>query len=402
MRAFATTVACVMALAACQPDGSLENPDCDANGAAITDTSVGPLFLDESVGSLRVRCAAVSDTTVILPMVGWVDTLSAKRLVLIGVPVLALHEGGRVVALRLTSPGLLTWDSIEVGTSVARFANKRGMRVSQPSHSRAVLLQDRGRCGTTFELSGWGEILLPAEDDPPITGRALAAWPDSIVVRAITVSRCRDASSHLAVDSAFDAVDDSLNAAAAASDSVPLPGLTPSVALAPVPPAPTIQPAPPAANTTGIATASELAALRKLLHVPVRGVARGQLLDTYSEARGTRVHEAIDIRAPRGTPVLSAADGTLMRLFDSETGGLMVYAADPTDRFILLYGHLDRYASGVRDGMPLQRGQVIGYVGTTGNAPIGTPHLHFGILRGRPSVNWSRGVAVNPYPLLVP
>ena len=99
--------------------------------------------------------------------------------------------------------------------------------------------------------------------------------------------------------------------------------------------------------------------------------------------------------------MLSAADGKLMRLFDSKTGGLMVYAADPSDRFILLYGHLDRYAANMRDGMPLKQGQVIGYVGTTGNAPAGTPHLHFGILRGKPSVSWSRGVAVNPYPLLV-
>jgi murein DD-endopeptidase MepM/ murein hydrolase activator NlpD len=79
----------------------------------------------------------------------------------------------------------------------------------------------------------------------------------------------------------------------------------------------------------------------------------------------------------------------------------MVYATDASERFILLYGHLDRYADGLRNGMPLARGQVIGYVGTTGNAPPGTPHLHFGILRGHPDVSWWTGVPVNPYPLLV-
>ena len=78
----------------------------------------------------------------------------------------------------------------------------------------------------------------------------------------------------------------------------------------------------------------------------------------------------------------------------------MVYASDPSDRFIFMYGHLDRYADGLKEGMPLKRGQVIGYVGTTGNAPPNTPHLHFAIVRGRPSVAWWRGTPVNPYPLL--
>jgi peptidoglycan LD-endopeptidase LytH len=147
----------------------------------------------------------------------------------------------------------------------------------------------------------------------------------------------------------------------------------------------------------------ELAALRAVLIVPVAGVERWELHDTFTQGRGDdeRAHEAIDILAPRGTPVLSATDGRLLRLFDSEAGGLMVYATDASERFILLYGHLDGYAAGLRDGMPLARGQVIGYVGTTGNAPPETPHLHFGILRGDPAVSWSGGVAVNPYPLLM-
>jgi peptidoglycan LD-endopeptidase LytH len=154
-------------------------------------------------------------------------------------------------------------------------------------------------------------------------------------------------------------------------------------------------------DTALVATPEQLAELSARLVVPVQGVARSELRDSYDEARGADLHEALDIPAPRGTPVLSASDGRVLRLFDSRPGGLMVYATDASERFILLYGHLDAYAAGLTDGMPLERGQVIGYVGTTGNAPEGTPHLHFGILRGNPSVSWSAGVPVNPYPLLV-
>jgi peptidoglycan LD-endopeptidase LytH len=155
----------------------------------------------------------------------------------------------------------------------------------------------------------------------------------------------------------------------------------------------------PQTKTDTLATELELALLSSALDVPVQGVARTELRDTYIEPRTGHVHNAIDILAPRGTPVLSAADGRLLKLFTSKAGGLMVYATDRTERFILLYAHMDRYAAGMQNGMPLARGQVIGYVGTTGNAPPGTPHLHFGILRG--NVSWSKGAAVNPYPLLV-
>lgn len=98
----------------------------------------------------------------------------------------------------------------------------------------------------------------------------------------------------------------------------------------------------------------------------------------------------------------SATTGRLLRVFDSKAGGLMVYATDTSERFILPNGHLDRYADGVVEGMRLDRGQVIGYVGTTGSAPPGTPHLHFGILRGDPELSWFRGTPVNPYRPLVP
>jgi murein DD-endopeptidase MepM/ murein hydrolase activator NlpD len=156
-----------------------------------------------------------------------------------------------------------------------------------------------------------------------------------------------------------------------------------------------------AADTSSFMTPLELANLGATLVIPVPGITRAQLRDTYAEPRGGRVHEALDILAARGTPVLSATDGRLLKLFNSKAGGLMVYATDKSERFILLYGHLDSYAPGLGDGMRLKRGQLIGYVGTTGNAPPGTPHLHFGILRGNPKKSWSKGTPVNPYPLLV-
>ena len=104
--------------------------------------------------------------------------------------------------------------------------------------------------------------------------------------------------------------------------------------------------------------------------------------------------------APRGTPVVSATDGRVLKLFNSVAGGTMVYAADASDRFILMYAHLDRYADGVVDKMPIKRGQLLGYVGSTGDASAAAPHLHFAIARGHPSAAWWKGTPVNPYPLL--
>ena len=151
-----------------------------------------------------------------------------------------------------------------------------------------------------------------------------------------------------------------------------------------------------------VATPDELLALRTGIVVPVSGVPVTSLRDMYDEARGTRVHEAIDIPAPRGTPVVAATAGRVLKLHESKAGGLMVYAADASDHFILLYGHLDSYAPGLAAGTVLAAGQQIGTVGTTGNAPPQTPHLHFAVLRGRPSQAWWRGTATNPYPLFRP
>jgi peptidoglycan LD-endopeptidase LytH len=140
------------------------------------------------------------------------------------------------------------------------------------------------------------------------------------------------------------------------------------------------------------------------LLLPVQGIEPSALHDTYSELRGggTRPHEALDIPAPRGTPVLSATGGRVLKLFDSKAGGRMVYAADSSERFILMYAHLDSYANGLAEGQPLRRGQVIGTVGTTGNAPPTVPHLHFAIARSNDVKVWWKGAPVNPYPALVP
>lgn len=151
------------------------------------------------------------------------------------------------------------------------------------------------------------------------------------------------------------------------------------------------------------ATEPDLIVLQRELAIPVAGVTASDLYDTFGELRGgTRQHEALDILAARGTPVLSAAKGRVLKLFDSKPGGLMVYAADSSERFILMYGHLDAYAPGLAEGQKLERGQQIGVVGTTGNAPLGTPHLHFAIARSANVNEWWKGAPVNPFPLLKP
>lgn len=137
------------------------------------------------------------------------------------------------------------------------------------------------------------------------------------------------------------------------------------------------------------------------LLIPVRGVVASELHDTYAQARsGGRVHDAIDILAPRGTPVIAAVDGTIRKLFTSNAGGLTIYEFDRAARRVYYYAHLDSYANGLAEGLVVARGTVIGYVGTTGNAPANTPHLHFAIEDLPPSKEWWKGTPLNPYPLL--
>ena len=134
------------------------------------------------------------------------------------------------------------------------------------------------------------------------------------------------------------------------------------------------------------------------LLIPVEGVDAKALDDTFSAARGQgRTHDAIDILAPRHTPVLAVEDGTIEKLFTSALGGLTIYEFDPTRTYAYYYAHLDGYAAGLRDHARVQRGQVIGYVGTTGNAPKDTPHLHFAVFVLTPAKEWWRGDAVDPF-----
>jgi peptidoglycan LD-endopeptidase LytH len=133
--------------------------------------------------------------------------------------------------------------------------------------------------------------------------------------------------------------------------------------------------------------------------VPVTGIAREAMRDMFNEKRGNRRHEAIDILAPKGTPVIATDDGVVKKLFTSKPGGLTVYQFDPDQRFCYYYAHLDRYAPGLHEGQLLRRGEILGYVGTTGNAG-NTPHLHFALIRLDKERRWWKGTYVNPYPYL--
>jgi murein DD-endopeptidase MepM/ murein hydrolase activator NlpD len=138
------------------------------------------------------------------------------------------------------------------------------------------------------------------------------------------------------------------------------------------------------------------------LSVPVAGVAPTQLTDTFTEARGSgRRHDAIDIMAPRGTPILAAAEGTVEKLyFSNGGGGITIYVRSPDRRWIYYYAHLDRYAPGLAEGQQVRPGTVIGFVGSTGDASPDGPHLHFAVNAMAPGERWWEGTPVNPYPLL--
>jgi len=140
------------------------------------------------------------------------------------------------------------------------------------------------------------------------------------------------------------------------------------------------------------------------LLLPVQGITAAQLQDTFEDARGggARVHEALDIMAPRGTPVLAATGGTIEKLFTSDAGGLTIYEFGPRREHAYYYAHLDRYAAGLKEGQAVERGQVIGYVGSTGNASDDAPHLHFAVFELGPEKDWWQGTPINPYPLLAP
>lgn len=134
------------------------------------------------------------------------------------------------------------------------------------------------------------------------------------------------------------------------------------------------------------------------LTLPVQGVLANQLVDTYTQSRAAGAqHEALDIMAPRGTPVLAVEDGKVAKLFLSKPGGITLYQFDPGNNYAYYYAHLDRYADGMTEGATLRKGQLIGYVGSTGNALADAPHLHFAIFKLGPERQWWKGMPLNPY-----
>jgi murein DD-endopeptidase MepM/ murein hydrolase activator NlpD len=158
----------------------------------------------------------------------------------------------------------------------------------------------------------------------------------------------------------------------------------------------------PQADATAAATDPAAGPLPTLsLVIPVDGVTAAQLSDTFTDARGeSRVHDAIDIMAPTGTPVRAVADGRIVKLFNSKAGGLTIYQFDATEGVSFYYAHLDRYADGVAEGQPVKQGDLIGYVGFTGNANPAGPHLHFAVTVLGADKKWWQGTAINPYPYL--
>jgi murein DD-endopeptidase MepM/ murein hydrolase activator NlpD len=173
----------------------------------------------------------------------------------------------------------------------------------------------------------------------------------------------------------------------------PVVGVT-SSALADVEP----PPASPVA-TMGAGPISVLETLRgRDLRLPLDGVDLETFKHSFAEQRGSgRTHEAADMLAPRNTPVRAVDDGTIAKLFLSRAGGITIYQFDPSQRFTYYYAHLERYADGLTEGQPVKRGELIGYVGTSGNAPPDTPHLHFAIFELTADRRWWQGTPIDPY-----
>ncbi len=179
-------------------------------------------------------------------------------------------------------------------------------------------------------------------------------------------------------------------------------------------------PAPAPAATSGAATAPPVASTERSadptativppspgelrdrdLTIPVEGIGPDQLNRSFEDRRSsTRTHEAIDILAPRNTPVKAVDDGTIARLFYSKQGGITVYQFDLSERFCYYYAHLERYADGLKEGAQVKKGQVIGYVGISGNAPKNAPHLHFAVFRLTAAKRWWEGTPIDPYDIL--
>src|SRR6185436_9006422 len=194
----------ILATTACDRRTPIEQPICDVNETGINDSTIGPLALGEAVPALRERCPAVKDTTIVLQMSGWTDSIRAIRLMVRGAPVLVTYDslrttagpaGMTVTALRVESPFFRTNDSLGVGTPLAAFRGLRGIRVMHVHDSPRVMLRDRRRCGVEYELSSWGApetSPAPLVDDTAardivLSGAQIGGWPESITVTAVNV-----------------------------------------------------------------------------------------------------------------------------------------------------------------------------------------------------------------------
>jgi murein DD-endopeptidase MepM/ murein hydrolase activator NlpD len=136
---------------------------------------------------------------------------------------------------------------------------------------------------------------------------------------------------------------------------------------------------------------------RRRLRLPIDGAAVDLMKGDFIEPRGPRRHEAVDILAPRHTPIRAVDGGSIARLFYSKAGGTTIYHVDSSGRFVYYYAHLEKYARGLHEGQQVVRGQVLGYVGTSGNAPADTPHLHFTVLELAAGKRWWEGRPIDPY-----
>jgi murein DD-endopeptidase MepM/ murein hydrolase activator NlpD len=177
----------------------------------------------------------------------------------------------------------------------------------------------------------------------------------------------------------------------------------------PVPPPEGAPAPPPASGASTVQGSAERAATESasiapdtMLHLmmPISGVAPSSLTESFHDMRDGHEHEAVDIPAARNTPVKAVCDGSVAKLFTSKEGGLTVYEFDPTGKYVFYYAHLDHYPAGEKEGEPIHAGDVIGYVGTTGDAPPDTPHLHFAVFRLGPDHKWWKGTALDPVPML--
>lgn len=161
---------------------------------------------------------------------------------------------------------------------------------------------------------------------------------------------------------------------------------------------------PPISSTPSIDIDPILELRRHSLQLPLDMASIDAMKGGFAERRdgNARGHEAVDLLAPRNTPVRAVDNGTIARLFFSKAGGTTVYQFDPTQQFCYYYAHLDHYVDGLHEGQSVSKGEIIGYVGTTGNAPRNTPHLHFAIFRLTDANRWWQGTAIDPYPVFKP